>query len=161
MLYLAGRFGGINLTVYKKMHNKHHSGMPVICGVMCSERNMNWLKQNRKAIFYWCIILAIAPLFVEIILIAQIMGAETAVAFLLLLLRELRLNWQVRLYQINQLFASCIKIIQNHPICQANVYFCHVTGSVVALVVTGSLTYSVLVWYPVAIIGDKVMSLNP
>ena len=117
---------------------------------------MNWIKKNRKAIFYWCLVLAVAPVFFEIVFFAQIMGAEVAVGFLLLLFRELKMNWQLRVYQANQFCQSCFKILQNHPICHTKIYLFHVTTSIGAFAITGVLAYTVLVWYPIVILGDRL-----
>ena len=117
---------------------------------------MKWIKNNYKTVLLWLILLAVAPLFVEILFIANIVGAEVAFLFLLLVIKDIYENYQYRALRIKQFLFAVVQIIQNHPICQTNIYLFHVMASVVVLFFSGSMVYSVLVWYPIVLLGNNL-----
>ena len=117
---------------------------------------MKWLKDNYKTVLLWLILLAVAPLFVEILFIANIVGVEVAFGFLLLVIKDIYDNYQYRALRIKQFLSAVVQIIQNHPICQTNIYMFHVTASVFVLLISGSMVYSVLVWYPIVMLGNSL-----
>ena len=110
---------------------------------------MNWLKKNKNAIMCWVVILAVAPFFMEVLFFANIVGAEATVGFLILLFNEYKTNYELRKYQITQFCTSLMQVIQNHPIGQANTFCIIAISSFIAIVFTGSMTYTILVWYPI------------
>jgi hypothetical protein len=117
---------------------------------------MKWMKKNYKTVLLWLIILAVAPLFVEILFIANIVGAEIAFGFLLLLIKDIYENWQYRVQRIKEFLSVVSQIIQNQPMFQINIYLFHVTASVVVLFFSGSMVYSILVWYPIVLFGNQL-----
>ncbi|MGH1541913.1 MAG: hypothetical protein ACRBHB_15915 [Arenicella sp.] len=117
---------------------------------------MKWIKENYRILLLWLVLLAIAPLFVEILFIANIMGAEAAFGFLLLVIKDVYENWQYRVQRIKEFLTTVVQIIQNHPVCQANIYLFHVTLSIAVLFFSGSMIYSTLIWYPIALSGSTV-----
>lgn len=125
-----------NRTLYRK---KHH---------------MNWIKDNYKTILLWLALLAIAPLFIEVLFIANIMGAEVAFGLLLLFVKQIYENWQYRAQQLKGFLAAACQIVQSHPMCQTNIYLLHITASAVVLFFGGSIAYSILVWYPIVVSGS-------
>ena len=113
-----------------------------------------WLVKNRKTIFYWAIILCIAPVFIEVIFLADLMGAEVTVGFLALLYKEYKAIFLFKLGRFREEVSLIIKLFLKHPAFEPRIYFFHSVMSVFALVVFGSVTYSILIWYPV-ILGGK------
>ena len=114
---------------------------------------MKWIKDNYRIILLWLILLAVAPLFVEILFIANMMGVEVAFGFLLLVLKDLYDHWQYRVQRIKDFLSASVQIIQYHPMFQITIYCFHVTVSVLVLFVSGSMACSVLVWYPIVLSG--------
>ncbi|ARN73842.1 hypothetical protein BST96_06770 [Oceanicoccus sagamiensis] len=117
---------------------------------------MNWIKTNRRLIICWAIILLVAPFFTEALLFANIMGAEATVGFLVLLYSEYKANYELRKYQIREFASLVFRTLQDHPICQINIYCFHTSSSIVLLVVTGSMTYAILAWYPLLAVSNKI-----
>ena len=117
---------------------------------------MKWIKDNYKIILFWLILLAVAPLFIEILFIANLMGAEAAFGFLLLVIRDIYDSWRYRIQRVKEFAIAAYQIIQDHPICQINIYLFHVTVSVTVLFFSGSMAYSVLVWYPIVLSGSII-----
>jgi len=115
---------------------------------------MKWIKNHYKAILLWLVLIAIAPVFMEVLFFANIMGAEVAFGFFLLLVKDIYQNWQYRAQQIRESLVCVFKIIQNHPMCQLNIYCCHVSLSFIALFFFGSIAYSILIWYPIVMSGS-------
>ena len=115
---------------------------------------MKWIKDNYRIILLWVILLAVAPLFIEILFIANIMGAEVAFGFLLLVIRDIYDSWRYRIQRVKEFVIAACQIVQNHPVCQVNIYLFHVTVSVTVLFFSGSMVYSVLVWYPIVLSGS-------
>ena len=115
---------------------------------------MKWIKKHYKTILIWLVLLAVAPLMLEILFIANMMGAEVAFGFLLLFIKQIYENWQAHLHQAKALLKAAYQIIQAHPICQTNIYIFHVCLSMAVLFFSGSMAYSVLVWYPVTLLNS-------
>lgn len=116
---------------------------------------MNWIKENKKLIISWCIILLVAPFMMEVLLFVDIMGVEATIGFLLLLFNEYKADYELRKYKIRQ-FVTCLSdIVKRHPAFQLNVYCIHTISSVLVLVVTGSMTYAIVAWYPIMVLGDR------
>jgi hypothetical protein len=130
--------------------------LPVTWNVIQEEHQMKWMKKHYKTVLLWLLILAVAPLFVEILFVANIVGAELAVGFLLLVIKNIYENWQYRAQRIKGYLSDVNQIIHNQPIWQINIYIFHVTASVVVLFFSGSMVYSVLVWYPVVLFGNQL-----
>ena len=57
------------------------------------------------------------------------------------------------IHRLKSFMKEAVNILQNHPIFQINVYFAHSALSVLMLAFTGSLAFSILIWYP-AILGS-------
>lgn len=114
---------------------------------------MKWIKKNYRTVLLWLILIAVAPVFAEILFIANIVGVEVAFAFLLLLLKDMKQNTIYFIHRLKSFMKEAVNILQNHPIFQINVYFAHSALSVLMLAFTGSLAFSILIWYP-AILGS-------
>lgn len=117
---------------------------------------MKWIKNNYKTVLIWLILLAVAPLFLEILFVANILGAEVAFGFLLLVIKDIYENWQYWVLRIKQFLSADVQLIQNHPICQTNIYLFHAAASVVVLFFSGPMVYSVIVWYPIVLLGNNL-----
>ena len=110
---------------------------------------ISWIKSHYRTILLWSILLAFTPLFVEILFVANIVGVEVAFAFLLLIIKDIYARFRYRVQQAKEFLAGSYQIILNHPICQTNIYLFHSTLSVAVLFFSGSLAFSVLIWYPI------------
>lgn len=117
---------------------------------------MNWFKKNRKLIICWVIVLAVSPFFIEILFFANIMGAEATVGFLALLFNEYKHNAELLKYQVRRVLILIGQMVMKHPVCQVNVFCFHTVSSVVILMITGSMTYVILTWYPIVMLGEKL-----
>ncbi|MGI9278262.1 MAG: hypothetical protein ACR2PX_01335 [Endozoicomonas sp.] len=117
---------------------------------------MDWIKKNYKKVLLWCLVLSIAPFFIEIVFIADVLGAEVAIGFLILLLKDFYHTFWIRVQQYKAILKSIVRLIELHPVSQTHVYVFHTTASVVFLLVTGSMLYSMAVWYPIALLGHKL-----
>ena len=116
--------------------------------------HIRWIKNHYKSILLWLVLIAIAPVFMEVLFFANIMGAEVAFGFFLLLIKDIYQNWRYRVQQLRSSLICAFKIIQNHPMCQLNIYFFHVSLSFIALFFCGSIAYSILIWYPIVMSGS-------
>lgn len=121
----------------------------------------NWIKENYKTILWWCLIIALAPFFIEAIFLANLFGAEVTIGFLALLFNGYRssINYKIqRFKEISKETANAISyIIAHHPAFQTNVYLMHSTLSLLSLLFFGSLSYAIFVWYPILIFGDTYL----
>lgn len=117
-----------------------------------------WIKGNYKTILLWCLIIALAPFFIEAIFLANLFGAEVTIGFLALLFNGYKssINYKIqRFKEISKETANAVSyIIAHHPAFQTNFYLMHSTLSLLSLLFLGSLTYAILVWYPILLIGD-------
>ncbi|CAM3805810.1 hypothetical protein [Parendozoicomonas haliclonae] len=119
---------------------------------------MDWqafLKKHHRAIIAWCIILMIAPFFIEIIIVADVLGAEVAVSFFVLLFNDYKNRFILKLHQAKEIFKTLCLIIQQHPIAQGHIYGFHLVMSVACVLMTGSVIYATAVWYPILILGQQ------
>lgn len=115
--------------------------------------DMKWIQKHYKTILIWLLLIAVTPLFVEILYIANMVGAEVALAFLLIVVKDIYEQARYRLQQIKEFLVQSIKFIRYHPVCQANIYLAHSLAYLVALFFTGSMALSIIVWYPIVLFG--------
>lgn len=118
---------------------------------------MQWLKSNYKKILLWVLLLAIAPLFIELIFIANIVGVEVALTFFVLVVKDIYDQWHYRSLEAKLFVKSAFGILRNHPMFSAPIFSLHATASALAFLVFGSLMYSAMVWYPL-VVGGKLIS---
>ena len=117
---------------------------------------VKWIKKNYRTILLCLALIAVAPIFSEILFIANIVGVEVAFAFLLLLLKDIKLNILVWVGEIKSFTSTSLKILSNHPVFQPRIYLVHVSASFLVLFFSGVLAYSVVVWYPVVLLGSTL-----
>ena len=115
---------------------------------------VKWVKKNYRTILLWLVLIAVAPVFAEILFIANIVGVEVAFTFLLLLLKDIKLNILVWIDEIKRSTSASLKILQSHAIFQLRTYLVHASASILILLFSGALAYSVMVWYPMVLFGS-------
>ncbi len=84
---------------------------------------------------------------------AEIVGAEVAVMFLLLYLKDSWNGAVERWRGFQSVIGEYIAIISCHAISSPRVFYVNTVLSVLLFAVTGSVFYLTAVWYPVVIFG--------
>lgn len=106
-----------------------------------------FLRKQFKRILFWAIVLAIAPFFVEIVLVANLMGAEFALFFAAFYYKEIARLLSRKWLEFREEFVVSINILSDtlpdRPVFLAS----HSIGSFVLLGATGSLVFVFLSWY--------------
>ena len=117
---------------------------------------MKWIKKNYRLVLLWLVLIAVAPVFAEILFIANIVGVEVAFAFLLLLLKDIKLNTLVWISEVKGSTSVSLKILRSHPIFQPKIYLVHASASFLVLLFSGALAYSLMMWYPMVLFGSTL-----
>lgn len=109
-------------------------------------------EQLRKALFVLAL-LAIAPFAIELIFVAEIVGAEVTVLFFLLFLRDQYRSLKDRWHEFVLEIAAVSAIATTHAVANPRYFYPHVIASFCLFFVTGSTFYLLALWYPVTILG--------
>ena len=110
-------------------------------------------KEKWKRIGLVTIFLLLAPLMPEIALLADFVGIELALTFLVMWLVS---NWQLVVHFVRRLKTEIIEIyliLLTAYVFRPKVYFSHVSMSVLILVVSGSVLASTLLWTPAVVMS--------
>ena len=92
----------------------------------------------------------------ELIFVAEILGSEVAVMFLLLYLKDQWYQLVARWENFKLRVTSIITIVSMHAVSNPRVFYVHASVSVFVFALTGSLFYLAAVWYPVAMLGGSL-----
>ena len=110
-------------------------------------------KKKLRGLLFLVILVAIAPIAIELVFVSQILGAEVAVLFFLAFLKD---QWQIieaRWERFKEEMFSTLAIISAHAISSPKVFYVHASVSIILFAVTGSIFYLCAVWYPVVLFG--------
>ena len=110
-------------------------------------------KTTLRRLFFIAVLLALIPFAVELIFVAEIMGAEVTVLFFVYWLKDQWQQLDARLQQLREWLRSLVVIVSMHAIGNSRVFLVHATASVMLFALTGSLFYFSAVWYPVVMFG--------
>ena len=112
--------------------------------------------EKLRSLFFIAILLLVAPVAIELIFVAQIVGAEVAVLFFLGFLKH---QWQVfeaKLECVKVWLGSVLAITSVHAISNPKIFYAHAMISVGVFAVTGSMFYVTAIWYPVVVAGGAL-----
>ncbi|BFM10538.1 hypothetical protein R50072_06910 [Simiduia litorea] len=120
---------------------------------------MDWksrLQDKRfwKKVLLWSLLLCVAPFAVEIVFLADVVGIEMALAFCAYFLKDTLLIWQTRLRSFRSGVSAGFACIALHAIGQPSCFVQHWLLSAAYFVLSGSLIWAILVWYPIVMMGS-------
>lgn len=101
-----------------------------------------------KKIFYILIILAIAPFALEVVLLADVAGAEFAALFAIYYLKSTAYILLERWLEFKRSAAAVCTLLAETYIFRPRVVISHVAASSLLLLLTSSLLLSCLMWLP-------------
>jgi hypothetical protein len=110
-------------------------------------------KDKWKMIGLVVLLLVLAPFLPEILLMADIVGLELAIAFLFYYLRS---YWYLVLHFFRRLKTELVEVYWILVRCylfRPKVYYSHVSVSLLILLVTGSTVVSMLIWAPAVLMS--------
>lgn len=107
--------------------------------------------EKLRGLFFVAILILLAPLAIELILVAQIVGAEVAVLFLFAFLRHQWQLFEAKLDACKAWVVSVIAITLAHPVSEPKHFYLNAALSVGVFTFTGSLFYVTAIWYPVVL----------
>lgn len=110
-------------------------------------------KEQGRKILFWCILLCIAPFALEVVIMAEFVGAELALYFLTVYIRDLYFSIKAKLIELHIFVREIILILNSHPAFNPKVYSAHATTSMALVLFGMPLMYVAVVWYPVIITG--------
>ncbi|MEM1404661.1 MAG: hypothetical protein AAGG55_15090 [Pseudomonadota bacterium] len=102
------------------------------------------------------VLLLLAPFALEVVLVAEVLGAEVALMFLLLYLKD---QWRVveaRITGLQNSLTSTLVIVSGHAVANPRVFYVHALMSLLLFAATGSIFYPTAVWYPLATLGSNL-----
>ena len=115
-------------------------------------------KKKLKVIFFWLIILSIAPVFIEVLLVAQLMGSEFALFFFAYYYKEILKVSKEKFHTIKNEIQQAFSILAKTPLGIADNINSHTVFSVAIFVVSGSFMYVLLAWYPLVIYSGLIVN---
>lgn len=118
------------------------------------------LRLNRttlRRVFFILVLMAIIPFAVELVFVAEVMGAEVTVLFFVYWLKDQWQQFDARYQQLRESVHNLALIISTHAIGDSRVFLAHAAVSVTLFALTGSLYYLTAVWYPVLLLGGATV----
>lgn len=112
-------------------------------------------KEKLRSLLFLAILIVIAPFALELVFVAEVLGSEVAVLFLLLFLKEQWRQIEARLDLLGRKGSALLHIVSAHAVASPRVFYVHAAASVVLLTTTGSLFYVTALWYPLAVFGGS------
>ena len=109
------------------------------------------LPRDRKTwveIGAWLLLVLLAPFAIELVLLADVVGAEAALVFLFVYLKASIISVKERYSLIKYVLLNAWRSTPNQEIFSKKVYILNATCSFIALWVTGSLVISIVLWVP-------------
>lgn len=122
---------------------------------------MDWRSRIKDRAFWnrvllWLLLLSIAPFAIEILFLADIVGIELAMAFFAYYLKDMGLIWQARMQTFRAGVGAGFRCITSHAIGQPRFLLQHCAMSLTYFVLSGSLIWALLVWYPIVMMGGSL-----
>ncbi|MEP5765680.1 MAG: hypothetical protein ABJ308_13885 [Halieaceae bacterium] len=114
---------------------------------------LKFVKENRRELLFWCVVILLAPVAIELIFIANMMGAEVAILFFAVFMKDRWILLLNRWDRLKEYVASTLAIISCHAVSNPRHFYLHAATSVALFAVTGSLSYATAIWYPVMLLG--------
>ncbi len=105
-------------------------------------------KQQLKKILYILIILAVAPFALEVVLLADVAGAEFAVFFLVFYLKSIAYVVLERWLEFKRNVATVLSLLAGLYLFQSRIAVSHIAASGMLLLFTSSVLLSCLMWLP-------------
>ncbi|UHQ53693.1 MULTISPECIES: hypothetical protein [Microbulbifer] len=107
-----------------------------------------------RAILFWSIVILIAPFAVEVVMLAELAGAEFAIGFLLLYLKQSMLQLRERLLRLKATLTNVAGLLNSHIVFNERVFYPHAGLSLTVVAIGAPLLYVALIWYPVIAAGS-------
>lgn len=112
--------------------------------------------EQKRAIFFWIVVILISPIAVEAIFLADLLGAELAIGFLWYYLKNMVITWEARWISFKMDFRTTLQLISTHGAASPKFFATHYLLSCIILTVSGSLLYMIVIWYPIMIFGGRM-----
>ena len=109
------------------------------------------LPRDRKTwikIGAWLLLALLAPFAIELVLLADIVGAEAALLFLFVYLKASIIAIKERYFLFKHIVLHALRATPNQDVFPKKAYILNVTCSFIALWITGSLLVSIVLWVP-------------
>jgi len=116
-------------------------------------------KEQKRVIFFWIVVILIAPFAFEVLFLAEILGAETAVFFVLYYAKDLWGRVKEKWLWFKAELICCISILLTFGISSPRNITAKYAISLAFFVVTGSFFYSVLALYPAIMLETWVFGV--
>lgn len=114
---------------------------------------------RRRVVLLWLLLLSLAPFAIEIILLADLIGIELAMAFLAYYVKAVLAEWQAAWRRFRCNVRQSFLWLSHHSVGQLKTWLLHSSCSLLVLVFTGSALWAMLLWYPVVILGQHTPSV--
>lgn len=109
-------------------------------------------QEQKRTIFFWIIVILISPFAVEAIFLADLLGAELAVGFLWFFLKDMLNTWEARWANYKLEFRTTLLMVSKHSAAAPQCFAAHYLISCIMLMITGSLFYVLVIWWPIIIL---------
>ncbi|WP_226665060.1 hypothetical protein [Microbulbifer aggregans] len=106
-------------------------------------------KTQIKLIIFWAILIAIAPFALETLMLAELAGAEFAVGFLLLYLKQSIIIVREKVAGFLRFCGEVAEILSEHFAFREGHYLSHASLSLAVIAIGAPVFYAAIVWYPV------------
>ncbi|WP_428818659.1 hypothetical protein [Microbulbifer sp. MCCC 1A16149] len=110
-------------------------------------------KDQWKLILFWSILILIAPFAIETVMLAELAGAEFAIGFLLLYLKQSIMFAREKIAQIQLSIESMASMLSRHTAFRERHFLSHAGLSLVVIATGTPVFYAAIVWYPVLLTG--------
>lgn len=111
-----------------------------------------------KKILYIMIILAVAPFALEVVLLADVAGAEFAVLFLIYYLKSTSYALLERWLEFKRSVIAVCTLLAELYLCRPRILASHLAASSLLLLLTSSLLLSCLMWLPPLYLSSGLLS---
>jgi len=110
-------------------------------------------KDQWKLILFFSIIILIAPFAIETVMLAELAGAEFAIGFLLLYLKQSILIARQKIAQFITSIENIASMLSRHTAFREGHFLSHAGLSLVVIAIGTPVFYVAIVWYPVLLAG--------
>lgn len=110
-------------------------------------------KSQLRLVIFWSLVILVAPFALETVMLAELAGAEFAIGFLLLYLKQSMLALRDKVARLKRYLGSIAEISANHLAFSERQFLSHAGFSLAAIALGSPIFFTAVIWYPVLVTG--------